>query len=63
MKAVFLDYDTVSNGDLDESALRVAVDDLALCELDDAKTAERIHGVEIVLLNKVALSRTQLKGA
>src|SRR6202035_2472298 len=30
---------------------------------DDAKTAERIHGVEIVLLNKVALSRTQLKGA
>src|ERR1700676_971717 len=63
MKAVFLDYDTVSNGDLDESALRAAVDDLALCELDDAKTAERIHGVEIVLLNKVALSRAQLKGA
>jgi glycerate dehydrogenase len=63
VKAVFLDYDTVSNGDLDESALRAAVDDLALCELDDAKTAERIRGVEIVLLNKVALSRAQLKGA
>jgi glycerate dehydrogenase len=63
VKAVFLDYDTVSNGDLDESALRAAVDDLALCELDDAKTAERIRGVQIVILNKVALSRTQLVGA
>src|SRR3984957_17388298 len=63
VKAVFLDYDTVSNGDLDDSALRAAVDDLALCELDDTKTAERIRGVEIVLLNKVALSRAQLEGA
>src|SRR6202051_689344 len=63
MKAVFLDYDTVSNGDLDESALRAAVDDLALCKLDDAKTAERIRDVEIVLLNKVEVSRKWLQGA
>jgi glycerate dehydrogenase len=63
VKAVFLDYDTVSTGDLDESALRAAVDDLALCELDEAKTAERIRDVEIVLLNKVELSRAQLLGA
>ena len=63
MKAVFLDYDTVSNGDLDESALRAAVDDLALCNLDAAKTAERIRDVEIVLLNKVELSRKSLQGA
>src|ERR1700675_4183538 len=63
VKAVFLDYDTVSNGDLDVSALSAAVDDLALCKSDDAKTAERIRDVEIVLLNKVELSRESLLGA
>ena len=63
VKAVFLDYDTVSNGDLDESTLRAAVDELALCNSDDARTAERIRDVEIVLLNKVELSRGLLKEA
>jgi glycerate dehydrogenase len=63
VKAVFLDFDTVSNGDLDVSALSAAVDDLALCESDDAKTAERIRAVEIVLLNRVELSRELLRGA
>ncbi|HEY4445301.1 MAG TPA: NAD(P)-dependent oxidoreductase [Steroidobacteraceae bacterium] len=63
MKAVFLDYDTVSNGDLDVSALSAAVDDLALCQSDDAKTAERINDVEVVLLNRVELSRELLRGA
>jgi glycerate dehydrogenase len=63
VKAVFLDYDTVSNGDLDESALRAAVDELALCNSDDARTAERIRDVEIVLQNKVELSRELLQGA
>jgi len=63
MKAVFLDYDTVSNGDLDASALRAAVDELALCDTDGATTAERIRDVEIVLLNKVELSRDLLRSA
>lgn len=63
MKAVFLDYDTVSTGDLDISSLRAAVDDLRLCDSDDAATAERIHGVEIVMTNKVELSRELLAGA
>lgn len=63
MKAVFLDYDTVSNGDLDTSALSAAVDDLALCTSDDAKTAERIRDVDIVLLNRVELPRELLQGA
>jgi glycerate dehydrogenase len=63
VKAVFLDFDTVSNGDLDVSALSAAVDDLALCESDDAKTAERIRAVEIVLLNRVELSRELIRGA
>jgi glycerate dehydrogenase len=63
VKAVFLDYDTVSNGDLDASALRAAVGNLELCESDDAKTLERIRDAEIVLLNKVELSRELLRGA
>jgi len=63
MKAVFLDYDTVSNGDLDTSALSAAVGDLVLCTSDDAMTAERIRDVEVVLLNKVELSRELLRGA
>jgi len=63
VKAVFLDYDTVSTGDLDTSALRAAVDDLLLCDTDDAATPERIRGVEIVMTNKVELSRELLAGA
>jgi glycerate dehydrogenase len=63
VKAVFLDYDTVSNGDLDVSVLSAAVDDLALCKSDDAKTAERIRDAEVVLLNRVELSRELLRSA
>jgi glycerate dehydrogenase len=63
VKAVFLDYDTVSNGDLDPSAVSAAVSDLVLCKSDDAKTAERIRAVDIVLVNKVELSRELLRGA
>jgi glycerate dehydrogenase len=63
VKAVFLDYDTVSTGDLDTSALRAAVDDLILCDTDDAATPERIRGVEIAMTNKVELSRELLAGA
>jgi len=63
VKAVFLDYDTVSTGDLDTSALRAAVDDLLLCDTDDAATPERIRAVEIVMTNKVELSRELLAGA
>ncbi|HEV7611288.1 MAG TPA: D-2-hydroxyacid dehydrogenase [Steroidobacteraceae bacterium] len=63
MKAVFLDYDTVSNGDLDASGLRAAVDELVLCASDEASTAERIRDKGIVLLNRVELSRELLTGA
>ena len=63
MKAVFLDYDTVSNGDLDASGLSAVVEDLVLYESDDAKTAERIRDAEIVLLNGTELSRESLRGA
>jgi glycerate dehydrogenase len=63
VKAVFLDYDTVSRGDLDLSALSAAAGDLSLCESDDAKTAERIRDAQIVLLNKIELPRGLLAGA
>jgi glycerate dehydrogenase len=63
MKAAFLDYDTVSNGDLDISALSAAVDELSLFGSNDSETARRLQGAEVVLLNKVGLSRELLQGA
>jgi glycerate dehydrogenase len=63
MKAVFLDYDTVSHGDLDTSALSAAAGDLELCDSDDARIAARMHDADIVLLNKAELSRELLRGA
>jgi len=63
VKAIFLDYDTVSNGDLDASSLSAAVDDLVLCASDPAKTPERIRDADIVLLNGLELSRESLRGA
>src|SRR5450631_1300295 len=63
MKAVFLEYDTVSNGDLDASALIDAVGDLELCASADTNTAARIHDADIVLVNTLVLSRALLDGA
>jgi glycerate dehydrogenase len=63
MKAVFLDYDTVSNGDLDTTGLAASVGNLTLYETDDSRTAERIHDAEIVLLNGLKLPREILDGA
>jgi glycerate dehydrogenase len=61
VKAVFLDYDTVSDGDLDTSALRAAAGELELFDSDDARIVERMRDAEIVLVNKVELSRELLK--
>jgi glycerate dehydrogenase len=63
MKAVFLEYDTVSNGDLDVSALTAAVGHLELCESAETNTAERIRDADIVLVNTLVLSRALLDGA
>ncbi|SRR5579859_1088923 len=62
-KTVFLDYDTVSNGDLDTARLSAAAGVLALYESDEAKMAERIQDADIVLVNKLRLSRELLLGA
>jgi glycerate dehydrogenase len=63
MKAAFLDFDTVSSGDLDTSAIAAALDGLQIFDIDESRTAERIAGVEAVLLNKVKLNRDLLRGA
>jgi glycerate dehydrogenase len=68
LKTVFLDFDTVSNGDLDTAGLHAAVDELILYgagehDSDESKVAERIHGADAVLLNKVKLTRELLLGA
>jgi glycerate dehydrogenase len=63
VKTVFLDYDTVSSGDLDLAALREASGTLILYDADGSKTAERIRDADVVLLNKLELTRELLLGA
>ena len=62
-KTVFLDYDTVSTGDLDLTALRAASGNLILYDTDESLTAERIRDADVVLLNKLELNRPLLLGA
>jgi glycerate dehydrogenase len=63
LKTVFLDYDTVSNGDLDTTRLREAAGNLILYESNESKIAERIHDADAALLNKLELTRELLLGA
>ena len=63
LKTVFLDYDTVSNGDLDLELLREAAGDLILYDSSETKTAERIVDADIILLNKLDLTRELLSSA
>jgi glycerate dehydrogenase len=63
LKTVFLDYDTVSSGDLDTTGLREAAGNLVLYESNESKIAERIHDADVALLNKLELTRELLFGA
>jgi glycerate dehydrogenase len=64
MHAVFLDYATVSNGDLDTTVLRDAVPDVRFHATTPApQIPERIGGADIVLLNKATLTRGCLSAA
>jgi glycerate dehydrogenase len=63
MKAAFLEYDTVSDGDLDISALSAAVDELQLFDSAEALTAERIRDADIVMVNTQLLTRALLHDA
>jgi glycerate dehydrogenase len=57
MKAVFLEYDTVSDGDLDISGLSATVDDLQLVSSSATGLPERIRDADIVLLNTLVFPR------
>ncbi len=63
MKAVFLEYDTVSDGDLDISALAAAVDELQLIASAESADPGRIGGADIVLLNTMPFARALMQGA
>jgi glycerate dehydrogenase len=58
VKAVFLDFATVSNGDLDVSALKRVLPDVVLHDVTpDADIPARMGGAQIVLTNKLRISR------
>lgn len=63
MRAVFLDYATVSTGDdLDPSRLRAVLPGLELYARTAAADVEaRIAGMEVVLLNKVPMTRERIE--
>jgi glycerate dehydrogenase len=64
MRAVFLDYDTVSNGDLDASQITRIVGDVRFYpQTAEWQIAERIADAELVLSNKVNLQRARLEAA
>jgi glycerate dehydrogenase len=64
VRAIFLDYETVSNGDLDPSVLTGVMPRLQIHgSTDDVEIAGRIADVEIVLLNKFELTRDHLLAA
>ncbi|MEA3139526.1 MAG: glycerate dehydrogenase [Gammaproteobacteria bacterium] len=60
---MFLDYDTVSNGDLDTAGLNEAAGNLTLYGSDESKTAERLQDADVALINKLELNRELLLGA
>lgn len=64
MNAVFLDYATVSYGDLDSSKLTAAMPGLRLYQATAAaEISARILDAEVVLLNKLRLDRERLESA
>jgi glycerate dehydrogenase len=64
MPAVFLDYATVSNGDLDPSSMRAAAGDLRLlASTSNDEIDAHIGDATIVLLNSVTLPRARLIAA
>ncbi|MGH6781088.1 MAG: D-2-hydroxyacid dehydrogenase [Sphingomonadaceae bacterium] len=61
MRAVFLDFGTVSNGDLDTASLERVVPGLAIHQrTSTAQVAERIAGFEVVFANKAVIDRVAI---
>lgn len=61
MRAVFLDIDTVDNGDLDRSSLLEVVDDWTFhAQTDPDKLLDHIGDADILVTNKVSLKDEQV---
>jgi glycerate dehydrogenase len=66
MRTVFLDYETVRNGDcsLNPSAIDRVAGSVHYCDFtEESEIPDRIAAAEVVLLNKVRLSRAHLYAA
>lgn len=64
MRAVFLDFDSVTRGDIDRSALEaVASPWIFYGDTDTTQLAERIQDAEIIVTNKTALDRDTIFAA
>ena len=64
MKSVFLDFATVSNGDLDPSALHSAAPNLQCFPVStENEVAARMQGATIVLTNKLPMTRERMRSA
>ncbi len=64
MRAVFLDYETISYSDLSTTSLMRVMPKLRLYDnTADSQLAERIEHAEVVLLNKINLGRAALEAA
>jgi glycerate dehydrogenase len=62
MRAVFLDFGTVSHDDLDTTQLERALPGITLhATSTDAEVDERIAGVEFILTNKLNISRARMR--
>ncbi len=62
MKAVFLDYATMGS-DLNIDNMRALLPELEIFDItEDHEVAERIHGADFVLTNKVRLTKERLEG-
>ncbi len=62
MRAVFLDFGTVSNGDLDTAPLERVVPGLAIHQqTSTAQVAERVAGFTVVFANKAIVDRTTIE--
>ena len=61
MRAVFLDFGTVSNGDLDTASLERVVPGLVIHQqTSNAQVAERVAGFEVVFANKAIIDRATI---
>ena len=62
MKAVFLDFGTVSHDDLDTSSLERVLPGITLHRASsDAEVDERIAGCEVILTNKLNISGARMR--